>query len=69
MYQNVKLKKKKFRKMGLQNASLNLTTNRISRLGISQPWKWKKKLFHFCFWGRDTLKQTRIHEEFSSRKQ
>jgi len=49
--------------MGLQNASLNLTTNRISRLGISQAWKWKKKLFHFCFWGRDALKKTMILEE------
>jgi len=46
-----------------QSSSLNLTTNRISRLGIFQAWKWKKKLFHFCFWGRDALKKTIILEE------
>ena len=57
--------KKTFCTMGLQNASLDFTTNlnRISRLGISQAQKEKKKLFHFCFWGRDALKKTRIHEE------
>ena len=47
------IKKKLCRMMGLQNAALNFTTNRISRLGIFQAWKWKKKLFHFGFWGRD----------------